>query len=312
MRVALAVDLGGTLLRTGLVTEERLLLHQAVQRVEDRRGNAAVEALLRAALRAATEEARARALQPVGVGLAVPGLVDPRRGVIRYSANLELRELAVAEVARQVLPLPVVVENDVRAAAWGEWRWGAGLGVRTMAYLSAGTGIAAALVHGGRLYHGGTAAAGEVGHIPVVPDGDRCRCGQRGCLETVAGGWGIVQRTGRLAAGSPGGQAGSVEMRSTEAIFQAATAGDPVACAVVREAGEFLGRAAVTAVRMWDPECLVLGGGLFFPGSPLADAVRRAVVESAFYGQEPPPVPLAAFGGTAGLMGAACLVLAPA
>lgn len=311
MRVALAVDLGGTLLRTGLITAERTLLHQAAQRVEDRRGNAAVEAFLRAALRAAAEEARARALQPVGVGLAVPGLVDPRRGVIRYSVNLELRELAVAEIAREVLRLPVVVENDVRAAAWGEWRWGAGMGTRVMAYLSAGTGIAAALVHDGRLYHGATAAAGEVGHIPVVPEGDRCRCGQRGCLETVGGGWGIVQRAGRLAA-SPEARAARAQPLSTEAVFQAAAAGDPAASAVVREAGEFLGQAAVTVVRMWDPECLVLGGGLFFPGSPLADAVSRAVAGSAFYGERPPPVRVAAFGGTAGLMGAACLVLAPA
>jgi glucokinase len=312
VRVALAVDLGGTLLRTGLVTEERSLLHQATRRVEERRGNAALEALLREALGAAMEEVRARGLQPVGVGLAVPGLVDPRRGVIRYSANLDLRELEVAEIAREVLSLPVIVENDVRAAAWGEWRWGAGEGARIMVYLSAGTGIAAAVIDDGRLYHGGRAAAGEIGHIPVVRDGDRCRCGQRGCLETVAGGWGIVQRARRLEAASPQAGAGCARLHSTEAVFQAAAGGDTVASAVVREAGEFLGRAAVAAVRMWDPQCLVLGGGLFFPGSPLTDAVRRAVEGSAFFGEKPPPVRLAAFGGNAGLVGAACLVLAPA
>jgi len=206
----------------------------------------------------------------------------------------------------------VVVENDVRAAAWGEWRWGAGRSTRYMAYLSAGTGIAAAVISDGRLYHGATAAAGEVGHVPFVRDGDLCRCGQRGCLETVAGGWGIVQRAGHLA-----GQPDRRTTRrvnegplTTEDVFAAAAAGDAAASTIIREAGELLGQAAVAAVRLWDPECLILGGGLFFDGSPLTDAIRQAVAGSVFYGETPPPVHLAEFGGNSGLMGAACLVLA--
>jgi len=312
VQVVIVADLGGTLLRTGLVTPARVLVHQSTQRVGDRRGNAAIEALLRDALREASERAQAQALEPVGAGLAVPGLVDPERGVIRYSANLDLRELAVAAIVREVIPLPVVVENDVRAAAWGEWRWGAGRGTRHMGYLSAGTGIAAAVISGGRLYHGATSAAGEIGHAPVVRNGDSCRCGQRGCLETMAGGWGIVRRAGQLAVRPARSASGPAEEGplTTEAVFEAAAVGDPAAAAIIREAGEFLGQAAVAAVRLWDPERLILGGGLFFDGSPLTDAVRRAVAGSVFYGETPPPVHLAEFGGNSGLMGAACLVLA--
>jgi len=295
MRVAIAADLGGTFLRTGFVTPERVMLHEATRRVGDHRGNAAVEAFLRDALRQAYEQARGESLEPVAIGLAVPGLVDPAAGILRYSGNLDVHGLPVAAVVREAVPLPVVVENDVRAAAWGEWMWGAGRGIRYMTYLSAGTGIAAAVICNGRLYHGATGAAGEIGHAPVIPDGDLCRCGQRGCLETVASGWGIARRAG---------------MPTAEAVFEAAAAGDATAGAAIKEAGQFLGQAAVTAVRLWNPERLVLGGGLFHDGSPLTEAVREAVTRSVLYGETPPLVRPAEFGGHSGLMGAACLALA--
>lgn len=294
-QVAIAADLGGTFLRTGLVSPAKVLVHQASHRVGDRRGNTAVERLLREALREAYEKVLEQSLEPVGAGLAVPGLVDPGAGMIRYSANLNLRDLPVASIVREAVPLPVVVENDVRAAAWGEWMWGAGQGTRYMTYLSAGTGIAAAAICDGRLYHGATGAAGEIGHTPVIPDGDLCRCGHRGCLETVAGGWGIARRAG---------------VPTTEAVFEAAAKGDPAAITAIKEAGQFLGRAAVAAVRLWNPEVLVLGGGLLFDGSPLMEVVRESVTRNALYGEVPPAVHPAVFGGRSGLMGAACLVLA--
>lgn len=304
---AVAVDLGGTLLRTGVLRPPADILHQTTRRIEGRRGNSEVAALLRAALQETAAWARSAAVPVAGCGLAVPGLVDPVRGVIRYSANLEVRELAVGAIAQEIISGPVVVENDVRAAAWAEWTWGAGRGTQYLAYLSAGTGIAAALVQGGRLYHGAEAAAGELGHAPVVPDGDRCRCGHTGCLETVAGGWGIVRRAQRTMSAGPLAPGSAL---TTEQVFAAAAGGDAVAQAVVAEAGAYLGRAAVSLLRLWNPDRLVLGGGLFFAGSPLASAVQSAVGASALYGDVPPAVRLAEFGGTSGLIGAAGLALA--
>lgn len=294
MRVAIAADLGGTFLRTGLVTPDQRVLRESRVPVADRRGNDAVAGLLRDALRQGCEQARQDSLEPVAVGVAVPGLVDPGTGILRYSGNLDVRSLPVAAVVREAVPLRVVVENDVRAAAWGEWTWGAGLGTRSMVYLSAGTGIAAAVIWDGRIYAGATAAAGEIGHAPLIPGGDLCRCGQRGCLETVAGGWGIARRAARPTA---------------EAVFEAAAAGDTVAVSVLEEAGEFLGRAAVIAIRLWNPECLVLGGGLFHEGSPLLTVVRGSVSRSALHGDVPPAVLRSAFRDRSGLLGAACLAL---
>lgn len=296
MRAAVVADLGGTFLRTGIVTPERVLRYEATCEVGDRRGNAAVGAILADAVRQAHEQALALSLEPAGIGLAVPGLVDPARGILRYSGNLDVRDLPITAAVREAVPLPVVVENDVRAAAWGEWMWGAGRGTRDMIYLSAGTGIAAAVVIDGHLYRGATGAAGEVGHAPVVADGDVCRCGQRGCLETVAAGWGIARRAG---------------MPTAEAVFTAAAAGHAAGGAVIMDAGRFLGQAAVIAVRLWDPERLVLGGGLFYDGSPLLQAVRKAVAAHVLHGAPPPAIEAGAFGGRAGLIGAACLVLTP-
>jgi len=303
VEVAIAADLGGTLLRTAAVTPAREMIHRTALQVGTRRGNAEIEVLLRKALAEACEWVRAEAMEPIGVGLAVPGLVDPQRGVIRYSANLDLHDLSVRPIVQEVVPRPVVVENDVRAAAWGEFRWGAGRGTRHMVYLSAGTGIAAAVICEGQLYRGAGAAAGELGHVSVVPDGEPCRCGGRGCLETVAGGWGIAQRAARRMR--------SQDAPTAEAVFEAATAGDPEAGAVIREAGEFLGRAAVLLMRLWDPERLVLGGGLFFSGSPLLEAVQQAVHTGGLASQILPAVHRGAFERNAGLIGAACLVLAP-
>lgn len=308
-QTVIALDLGGTLLRTGVVQAPREIVHQATHRVGGRRGNAEIDALLRIALLDTLAWARSTGTPVTAVGLAVPGLVDPVRGVIRYSANLEVRDMPVGAIAHAISTCPVVVENDVRAAAWAEWTWGAGRGTRYMAYLSAGTGIAAALVVDGTLYHGANAAAGELGHVPVVPDGERCRCGHHGCLETMAGGWGIARRAERMAAARPSVLADSAAEGglTTEPVFAAASAGDAVATAIMAEAGDFLGRAAVALVRLWNPERLVLGGGLFFDGSPLTAVVQRAVAASPLYGDQPPPVLLAEFGGSSGLIGAAGL-----
>ena len=149
-----AVDMGGTLLRVGVVSADRTIAQQWVHRIEGRRGAAPIGALLQSALREASGWMSAHARYPAGVGIGVPGVVELEDGLVRYSANLDLHNVPLAALAREVIPAPVAVENDVRAAAWGEYQWGAGKGARYMVYLSAGTGIAAAVIDDGRPYRG--------------------------------------------------------------------------------------------------------------------------------------------------------------
>ncbi|HEX4841416.1 MAG TPA: ROK family protein [bacterium] len=308
-----AVDMGGTLLRVGVVTADRTMAQQWVHRIEGRRGAAPIGALLQSALREAAGWMSAHTRYPVGVGIAVPGVVEPEDGIVRYSANLDLHNVPLAALAREVIPAPVAVENDVRAAAWGEYAWGSGMGTRYMVYLSAGTGIAAAVIDDGRPYRGISGAAGELGHAPVFPDGERCSCGNVGCLETVAAGWGIVHRaaqSGMVGVGAGPGRSSEAAL-TVEAVFEAAATGDRAATAVLSDAGVYLGQAAVSLVRLLNPQKLILGGGLFFAGSPLVAAVTAAVEGVSLSGETPPRVSLAAFGSNSGLIGAACLLLSP-
>lgn len=208
---------------------------------------------------------------PLGVG--VPGLVDADRGSIVQAVNLGLdgEPLAVGDLLADRLGVPVRVENDVNVGALGA---SARCGVDDLAYLAIGTGLAAGLVLGGRLRRGVAGAAGEIGHVPVDPEGAWCRCGQRGCLETVASGSALAAAW-PVTTGSP-----------AQAVFAAAGRGDPAA---ERVRDRFAG-AVAEAVRLValavDPDVVVLGGGVADLGEPLRAcvevALRRQAASSAF------------------------------
>lgn len=196
------------------------------------------------------------------VGVGVPGLVDSERGILRHAVNLDVNgdDLPLRDLLSARLGVPVVIENDVNAAALAAQLLAA---ADDVVYLSVGTGLAAGLVMRGNLRRGEHGAAGEIGHIPVDPEGARCGCGQRGCLETIASGAALSlawPTTGQWPAA---------------ALFAAAEAGDPAAVAV---RDRFCWGVA-SAIRMLgltiDPERIVLGGGVTEVGEPL----RLAVVE---------------------------------
>jgi len=214
-------------------------------------------------------------LGPVGVG--VPGLVDPARGVLVHAVNLGVGGdgLDLADRLRARCGLPVRVENDVNAAAYGAATC-LGLLDVDLAYLSVGTGLAAGLVLGGRLRRGARAAAGEIGHVPVDPAGPACACGQRGCLETMASG-------AAIAAAWP---VESHAVPPAEALLRAAEAGEESAVAVRDRMADHLAAAVRLLVLTVDVDLVVLGGGVAEVGEPLrravADALARQAVEAAF------------------------------
>ena len=214
-------------------------------------------------VRAVVGELRARSgLQPRGpVGVGVPGLVDPADGTLRHAVNLGVNgeRHPLGQLLASALGHPVVLENDVKAATLG---MSAVSGERDLALLSIGTGLAAGVVLDGRLRRGARGAAGEIGHLPVVPDGRTCSCGQRGCLETVASG-------SALATAWPvhDGFAG-------KALFAAAAAGDTRAVAAVQDFTGGLATAVRLLVMAVDVDCVALGGGVAHVGAPLLDAVR--------------------------------------
>ncbi|GAA1945318.1 ROK family protein [Microbacterium deminutum] len=201
------------------------------------------------------------------VGIGIPGQVEPGGGRVVHAVNLGVDELDLAAAVEPVLGVPVRVENDVKAAAFGAYALHGGSG--SMAYLNLGTGIAAGIVSHGELWRGARGTAGEVGHISVDPAGPLCRCGQHGCIEALAGGGAIAERWGRP---------GALPVRD---VFDAAEQGDPAA----RELRSGLARGVASAVRILvltaDVDSVVLGGGVTALGDRLMADVAAELAASA-------------------------------
>jgi glucokinase len=271
---AIGLDIGATKTLGVLVDEDGRVLEQVREATEPGPdGVVRTAERVVAHLSAATDGA-----PPTSVGLGIPGLVDVERGAVKHAVNLgvdgEWVPLRAELEAR--LGVPVAVENDVNVATLGAVALS---GIRDLVYLSIGTGLAAGLVLDGTLRRGATGAAGEIGHVPIDPLGAVCQCGQRGCLETVASGRALAE------AWHPAGSVGSDEPPA-QALFAAASAGDPRAIEVRDRFAAGVADAVRTLCLTVDPATIVLGGGVAHLGAPLvaavSDALRAQAASSPF------------------------------
>lgn len=228
-------------------------------------------------------------------GIVVPGMVDESAGVGRYSANLGWRDLPLTAPAAHRLGIPVVVGHDVRAGLLAEARLGAAQGARHGLFLPIGTGIAGALMIDGHILVA-DGWSGELGHVVVVPGGQECRCGARGCLEAISSASAIQRRYAALAG----------TRRPAEDIVARAGTGDAAAAAVWSEAIEGLARAVAMVVTATGVDLVLVGGGLAGAGETLLTPLRAAV-ESALTFQRRPRIVPAGLGDRAGSLGAALL-----
>ncbi len=197
-----------------------------------------------------------------GVGVSVPGPLDPERGLVLNPPNLPgWNEAPVRDRLADALGVPVFLENDANAAALAEWRFGAGRGTRHMLYLTASTGMGGGLVLDGRVHRGVMASAGEVGHMPVEWEGEPCSCGLRGCLEAYVGGRSWTRRLQRVTPGESrvAALAGGPERARPEHVVEAAREGDAFALAEMDRFNEYVARGIVALVFALAPERIVLG-----------------------------------------------------
>ncbi|HUS15313.1 MAG TPA: ROK family protein [Chloroflexia bacterium] len=217
-------------------------------------------------------------LSAVGaVGLGVPGRVHGGTGVVRHAVNLKWHELPAGPDLAARLGVPCFVENDVRVAALGLQRHPAYAHVDNLAYVNIGTGIAAGLILGGRLYTGSHGMAGEIGHMIAEPGGPRCGCGTRGCLEALAAGPAIA-RQGREAVATGAATLLRTAVPLTAArVYEAALGGDAPAGAIVDRVGATLARTVQQLVMTYDVECIVFGGGVARAGAAFLQPILRAI-----------------------------------
>lgn len=303
---AIGLDVGGTNIRGGVVRADGVVIHSdRIQTPAD----AAVrfEAMIDMTRRLGASGGVGAV--PVGVGAA--GLVD-LDGMVRYSPNLDWRDAPVRAHLADALGVPVRVDNDAAAAAWGEYRAGAGRHAAGGALmLTIGTGVGGGLVVDDRLVRGASGVGGEFGHIIVVEGGPRCPCGNHGCLEAVASG-SAIGRLGRDAvAGSDARDSllAGTDRVTGAAVTDAAHRGDVLAVHVLAEAGTWLGVGIASLVNALDPEVVIVGGGALDAGALLLDPAVEAYHDRVVARQhrDVPPVVRAELGDDAGLIGAALL-----
>jgi predicted NBD/HSP70 family sugar kinase len=222
----------------------------------------------------------------VGIGVGTPGLVNTRDGLVVNAVNLDWQNLPLAELLRARYRMPVHIMNDSQAAAIGEYVYGGGYEAdENVVVINIRQGIGAGIIVNGRLFQGDGGGAGEIGHMVVLENGELCRCGNHGCLETIASSRAVVLRAKALAPGySSSLLAESPNDITIHMLQQAFGAGDPLARRVVLDAGHYLGLAIASVISMLNMRHFVLIGDMTCFGQPWLDAVRHAAIHGALSG----------------------------
>ena len=280
--VLIGVDVGCTTTAGGLVTPEGEVLSAMQVPTGLGTGNA-MQAILGLITDLALE-AQTRGLTLEAVGVGVPGLVEPERGIVHASAGghiAELHRVPMAERITEKTGVPTYVDNDVNALALGEWMFGFGRGAASCIVLAIGSGLGAGLIVDRRLVRGKSGYAGELGHVPIDFDGPRCPCGGRGCLSLYLSGTYIADEARRRVASEPSAlgalAGGRLEAITAETVFTAAARGDAVAREMVDRACQALGAGLAVVVNGLNPDVVVVTGGVVKSLVPFAgDIVRRA------------------------------------
>ena len=309
MGFAIGVDVGGTKIAAGVVSDDgEVVAFRREPTPEDMAG-------LQEAMASIIVELHHE--HPVSsVGVAIAGFVSTDRSTVVSAPNLALSHAPVGKLLGEMTGLRVIVENDANAAAWGEHRFGSGVGSSDLLCVTIGTGVGGGVVVAGELVRGHWGFAAEVGHIPLVPDGRSCPCGSRGCWEQYGSGTALVRIARELAAtnrseadfllglgdGTPDGIEG-------DHVTLAAQKGDRVALAAFEQAGAWNGRGLAVLARVLDPAVFVIGGGVSEAGELILDPMRRtfAAMQPDGMGNATADVRAARLGNDAGLIGAADL-----
>jgi glucokinase len=241
------------------------------------------------AARDSIAETRARKpeAEVIGAGVGAPGPLDTKSGIVLLTPNLGWVNMPLRQRLQDGLGLRTALDNDANCAVLGEWWRGAARGTRMAVGLTIGTGIGGGIIIDGKLYHGASDIAGEIGHMTIDANGRRCKCGNYGCIEAYASGPNIALRAVEaLESGAesslPSYVAGDLQKVTAQTVYQAAQAGDEVALEVVRDTAKFLGAAVASLINIFNPEAVVIMGGVTLAGESLFEPLRREVSRRAF------------------------------
>jgi glucokinase len=291
-RYVIGVDLGGTNIVAGAMPEDGS--REIAVRTEPTRADQGAEAvvdriarMIHTVVAETIAETGAKRDDFAGVGIGSPGPLDRERGIVIVTPNLGWRNFPLRDEVSSRVGLPATLDNDANCATLGEWWCGAAKGARHVIGMTIGTGIGGGLILDGRLFHGASDVAGEIGHTTIDSTGRRCKCGNYGCLEAYASGPAIAERA-REALG--GGESsvltklveGDLTRITAQLVYEAAKKDDDVARQVVRETATFLGAGVANLLNIFNPDVVVIAGGVTQAGEPLFEPLRAEVRRRAF------------------------------
>jgi glucokinase len=302
---AIGVDVGGTKIAAAVVTPEGEVLNEV------RYPSSGPKERLLSSMARSVNEVR-DGFEVGGVCLAVPGTVSTVENKIIDAPNLHAIEgIPLKDELEERTGLTTTVENDANAAAWGEFRFGAGSEVSHLIFITLGTGVGGGVISHGVLLRGAQGAGGEMGHITIQATGPRCGCGNHGCLEALASGTAIARRAREVASEEPDSALGQLAVERAvlgEDVAELARQGDEAAISVLRETGVWLGIGLAGFVNVFNPEVIAIGGGAARAGDLILDAARHEVrLRAMSPSRDLVEIKEATLGADSGVLGAAAL-----
>jgi glucokinase len=292
MRYVVGVDIGGTNIVVGTMPEDgSRILGIRKERTIGKDGPDAVVAQIARMVRESLADARPAAdgepLDVAGVGIGAPGPLDTRNGIVLLTPNLGWRNFPLRDRVRDAVGLPATLDNDANCAIFGEWWRGAAANAEIVVGLTIGTGIGGGIVFDGEIFHGASDIAGEIGHMTIDSTGRRCKCGNYGCLEAYASGTAIAERAVEgLQSGALSRLGtyvdGDLSSITAQIVYDAARDGDEYALEVIHDTARFLGAGVASLINIFNPEMIVICGGVTAAGGRLFKPLAAEVARRAF------------------------------
>ena len=291
-RYVVGVDIGGTNIVVGVMPEDGSA--ELVMRSQPTRADLGAEVVVDRVVQMVEDAitiARAETGVPreafAGVGIGAPGPLDRKQGVVIVAPNLGWKNLPLRDLVQERVGLPATLDNDANCATLGEWWTGAARGGRNVIGITIGTGIGGGIIFDGRLFHGSSDVAGEIGHTTIDSTGRRCKCGNYGCLEAYASGTAIAERAREaLEIGEvsllPDLAHGRLDRITAAMVYEASERGDALAREIVRDTARFLGAGIANLLNTFNPDVVVIAGGVTQAGEALFEPLRAEVRRRAF------------------------------
>ncbi|MGL5416061.1 MAG: ROK family protein [Clostridium sp.] len=304
----IGVDLGGTKIYTALVNEEGKIFREKEVKTEAEKGVDKIVENINGTISAVLEDMDIKDILAIGIGS--PGPLDVKNGLIVETPNLPFKNFNIVKAVKDVYDTHVFLDNDANAATLGEFLFGAGKLTTNMVYVTASTGVGGGAVLNGRIFRGSTSNAVEIGHTTVNVHGRRCGCGNRGCVEGISSGTAIAKTANEAVRSNAITSLKNHDVVTAKEVFEEAAKGDKVSQDILNEALSYLGILFANLANSYDPDVLVLGGGVSNGGDIVFEKINEELQKRALKPiREHVVVKKAELGGRAGVLGAAALAI---